>query len=131
MFDPRGMRPFIANWKDAAKSLLARVHREALGSVIDPATRNLLNELAKYPDVTPEWRNPTPDAVVPVIPLSFRKGTVTLNYFSMITTVGTPQTVAAEELRLESMFPADEQTENAHARFVRDNADIGSLPKPN
>ncbi|WP_024515019.1 helix-turn-helix transcriptional regulator [Bradyrhizobium sp. Tv2a-2] len=131
MFDPRGMRPFIANWRIAAKSLLARVHREALGGVIDPGTRSLLDELAKYPDVAPEWRNPTPDAGVPVIPLSFRKGAVTLNYFSMITTVGTPQTVATEELRLESMFPADEQTEEAHSRFVRDNADTGSVPKPN
>src|SRR5262249_60377578 len=74
MFDPRGMRPFIANWKIAAKSLLARVHREALGGVIDPGTRSLLDELAKYPDVAPEWRNPTPDAGVPVIPLPFRKG---------------------------------------------------------
>jgi hypothetical protein len=64
-----------------------------------------------------------------MIPLSFRKGRVTLNYFSMITTVGTPQTVAAEEMRLESMFPADEWTEETHARFVRDNVDSGSVAR--
>ena len=38
-----------------------------------------------------------------------------LSYFSMVTTVGTPQTVAAQELRLESLFPADEATERHHA----------------
>jgi transcriptional regulator with XRE-family HTH domain len=129
MFDPEGMRPFIANWKTMARSLLARVHREALGRVIDAGTRHLLDELAKYPDVAPEWRNPSTDDVLPMIPLSFRKGGVTLNYFSMITTVGTPQTVTAEEMRLESMFPADEWTEETHARFVRDNADSGSVAR--
>jgi transcriptional regulator with XRE-family HTH domain len=129
MFDPTGMRPFIANWKTTARSLLARVHREALGRVIDAGTRRLLDELAKYPDVAPEWRNPAADDIVPVIPLSFRKGDVTLNYFSMITTVGTPQTVAAEEMRLESMFPADERTEALHAQFVAENTNSASSPR--
>ena len=129
MFDPKGMRPFIANWTNTARGLLARVHREALGRVIDAGTRSLLEELARYPDVAPEWRSPSADDIVPVIPLSFRKGGVTLNYFSMITTVGTPQTVAAEELRLESMFPADERTEALHAQFVAENADSGSTPR--
>jgi hypothetical protein len=41
-----------------------------------------------------------------------------LKYFSMITTVGTPQTVTAEELRLECMFPADDLTETGHSRFI-------------
>jgi hypothetical protein len=126
MFDPARMRPFIANWHDAARSLLARVYREALGRVIDTETRNLLDELSKYPGVAPEWRTPTPDDMTPVIPLAFRKGDVTLNYFSMITTVGTPQTIAAEELRLECMFPADEFTEDMHSRFVLMNSKAGS-----
>jgi hypothetical protein len=50
---------------------------------------------------------------------------VTLNYFSLITTVGTPQTVTAEELRLECMFPADDKTEAAHARFLKAHAARG------
>jgi hypothetical protein len=36
----------------------------------------------------------------------------------MVTTVGTPQTVAAQELRIESLFPADENTEKEHASFL-------------
>ncbi len=111
MFDPAAMRPFIANWPAAAKGLLARVQREALGHVVDAKTRTLLTELSQYPGVAPEWRLPGPDDSLPVIPLAFTKGGVTLNYFSMITTVGTPQTLAAEELRIECMFPADALTE--------------------
>jgi len=32
--------------------------------------------------------------------------------------VGAPQTVAAQELRIESMFPADEETEKEHLRLL-------------
>lgn len=122
MFDPAGMRPFIANWPEAGRSLLARVHREALGSVIDAATRTLLDELSRYPGVMSEWRAPTPGTTLPMIPLAFAKGGVSLNYFSMVTTVGTPQTIAAEELRLECLFPADEATEEGHVRFLAPGA---------
>jgi transcriptional regulator with XRE-family HTH domain len=122
MFDPAGMRPFLANWPEAARSLIARVHREALGHVIDMNTKRLLDELSKYPGVAAEWRTPTSADTVPVIPLAFTKGGVRLNYFSMITTVGTPQTVAAEELRIECMYPSDDLTEEAHVRFVRDHS---------
>ncbi|MBV8885413.1 MAG: hypothetical protein JO235_15660 [Chroococcidiopsidaceae cyanobacterium CP_BM_RX_35] len=41
-----------------------------------------------------------------------------LNYFSMVTTVGTPQTIAAQELRIECMFPADEATEIHHSILI-------------
>ena len=57
-----------------------------------------------------------------MIPLAFTKDGVTLNYFSMVTTVGTPQAIAAEELRIESMFPADEATEVEHTPFIPANS---------
>jgi len=44
----------------------------------------------------------------------------TLNYFSMVTTVGTPQAIAAQELRIECMFPADEATESHHIAMIGD-----------
>jgi hypothetical protein len=62
-----------------------------------------------------------------MIPLTFVKDGARLNYFSMITTVGTPQTVTAEELRLESMFPADDTTEAEHGKFVLANSGLQSL----
>ena len=42
LFDPNGMRPFIANWEDVAKSLFQRVYRESVGRVIDEKTKALL-----------------------------------------------------------------------------------------
>src|SRR5215813_12797129 len=126
MFDPAGMRPFVANWPETARGLLGRVYREALGRVIDEKTKALLAELLHYPGAKPEWRAPSPGESTPVIPLTFVKDRVRLNYFSMITTVGTPQTVTAEELRMESMFPADDTTETEHSRFVRANSGLRS-----
>jgi transcriptional regulator with XRE-family HTH domain len=121
VFDPKGMRPFVDNWEEVARSLIQRVHIEAVGRVIDEGTKELLAALRVYPGVrTDDRANQRSDSgpITPMIPISFRKGDTVLNYFSMVTTVGTPQTVAAQELRIESLFPADETTENEHASFL-------------
>jgi transcriptional regulator with XRE-family HTH domain len=118
MFDPDGMRPFIANWEDAAKGLFQRVFRESVGRVIDEKTRELLAALLAYPDVKTDWKNPIELSTMPVIPIGFVRDGQVLNYFSMVTTVGTPQTIAAQELRIECMFPADEATEAHHIEMI-------------
>jgi transcriptional regulator with XRE-family HTH domain len=118
MFDPKGMRPFVANWEDLARGLFERVYRESVGRFVDEATRELLAGLLAYPDVKRAWNNPVALSFAPVIPMSFVKDDRILNYFSMVTTVGTPQTVAAQELRIECMFPADEMTETRHAAMM-------------
>jgi transcriptional regulator with XRE-family HTH domain len=118
MFDPKGMRPFVANWEDLAKGLFERVYRESIGRVVDQKTKELLAELLAYPDVNSEWKNPVALGFMPMIPMSFVKDGELLNYFSMVTTVGTPQTVAAQELRIECMFPADEETETRHVALM-------------
>jgi transcriptional regulator with XRE-family HTH domain len=122
MFDPNGMRPFIANWEAVAKSLFQRVYRESVGRVIDDRTRALLAALLSYPDVKTEWKNPVELSATPVIPIGFVRDDQVLSYFSMVTTVGTPQTIAAQELRIECMFPADAATEAHHRKMM------GSLP---
>lgn len=123
MFDPDGMRPFIANWNDASSGLIQRIYRESVGTLIDDKTRELLAGLLAYPDVKTDWKplddlGAMPD--LPMIPLRFVKDGRVLSYFSMVTTVGTPLTVAAQELRIESMFPADDETEAYHIEWMRD-----------
>jgi transcriptional regulator with XRE-family HTH domain len=139
VFDPDGMRPFVEHWDEVASSLLHRVRTEATGRVIDEKTRELVAALLAYPGAkvrsaeqiqtrsrrsdfgqTFESNSATGGPVLPIIPLSFRKDETVLNYFSMVTTVGTPQTVAAQELRIETMFPADEETERQHLLLVNE-----------
>lgn len=118
MFDPEGMRPFIADFPAVAESLIQRVYRESVGRLVDDRTKTLLERLLAFPDVDPPSMAPGVQATAPVISLSFIKGGKRLNYFSMVTTVGTPQAVAAQELRIECMFPADEETETLHAALL-------------
>jgi transcriptional regulator with XRE-family HTH domain len=121
MFDPQGMRPFLADWDEVSRSLLQRVYRESVGRVIDDDTRRLLDELLAYPDVPRDWKaHPasTTTPTMPVVPLGFISEGVVLRYFSMVTSVGTPQSVAAQELRLECMFPADDATEARHQQLL-------------
>jgi hypothetical protein len=37
---------------------------------------------------------------------------VRVSYFSLVTTIGTPQDVTLQEIRVESFFPADEASEH-------------------
>ena len=121
IFDPKGMRPFVADWDNVSRSLLQRVYRETVGRVIDDDTTRLLDELLGYPDVPRDWKAynaPSGASAMPVIPLGFVREGVVLRYFSMVTSVGTPTTVAAQELRLECMFPADDATEARHQQLL-------------
>ena len=121
MFDPEGMRPFIVNWEDVARSLIQRVYREAVGRVVDEKSHELVNSLLAYPGAKSQWRaGPAADGAsdLPVIPITFVKDGEKLGYFSMLTTVAAPQTMATQELRVESMFPVDEETEKRHIQIM-------------
>jgi transcriptional regulator with XRE-family HTH domain len=121
IFDPDGMRPFVVDWETVARSLIQRVYRETIGYVLDEQTRALLDELFAYPGVDSSWRlhgSVGSTLNLPMIPMGFSKDGKILSYFSMVTSVGAPQTVAAQELRIESMFPADEETEVCHETWI-------------
>ena len=107
-FDPAGLRPHIENWGTVASGLLQRVRREALGLVIDDRLESLLYRLRQYPGADQLPVSANPDS--PVLPITFRRGSERISYFSLVTSVGTPQTVTAQELRLECMFPIDSPT---------------------
>jgi transcriptional regulator with XRE-family HTH domain len=118
MFDPEGMRPFIANWEEVAASLIERIYRESVGRVIDQKTKELLVGLQAYPKVKTELKKTPSVSVLPYIPISFVNKRRTMNFFSMITTVGTPVSITAQELRIESMFPADEESEEQYLKMT-------------
>jgi transcriptional regulator with XRE-family HTH domain len=106
MFGP--LRAHVANWDQTGEALVQRVHREAIGGVPDLATRRLLDEVLAYDGIPARWRTPdfarTP---LPLLPIHFAKDGRELRYFSLVTTVGTPQDITLQELRVESFFPAD------------------------
>jgi transcriptional regulator with XRE-family HTH domain len=104
MFDPDGMRPFVAEWDSVAAGLLQRVYREAVGHVTDKRTTELVDRLKRYPGV--KELNVARKSLAPVLPITFVRGSERISYFSMISTVGLPQDITAQEFRIECMFPA-------------------------
>jgi transcriptional regulator with XRE-family HTH domain len=127
MFDPQGMRPFVADWPTLAKTLIQRVYREAVGHSVDQKTKDLVSDLLSYPEVESSWRAPDALNTLPMIPLTFVKDGVMLSYFSLITTVGAPQTIAAQELRVECMYPANDETEALHIKLLESSPMAGTL----
>jgi transcriptional regulator with XRE-family HTH domain len=105
------LRPYVANWPAAGHALIQRVHREAVGGVPDAATARLLADVLAEPGVPAEWAQPDFGAApLPLVPVELARDGRRLSYFSLVTTVGTPQDVTLQELRVEALFPADEAT---------------------
>jgi hypothetical protein len=46
----------------------------------------------------------------PVLAMHFAKGRLRLSLFTTIATLGTPQDITVQELRIESFFPMDDAT---------------------
>jgi transcriptional regulator with XRE-family HTH domain len=114
MLGPSGVRPHVVNWDAVTQTLVRRVHREAVGGVPDEATQALLAEVLAYPGVSESWSRADRDvALLPIIPVMFRKDGRVFSYFSTVTTFGTAQDITAQELRIECFFPADATTADA------------------
>jgi hypothetical protein len=70
---------------------------------VDAGLAKLLERLRTYPGVAELKPLPAPQS--PVLSITFRRDDERFSYFSLITTVGTPQCITAQELRVECMFP--------------------------
>src|SRR5256714_4115613 len=120
MFHPRGLRPHIVNWEAMAAALIQWLHRDVLSGLGGAETRSLLNELLAYPDVPARWRTLDLDvSTAPFLAIEFAKGDLQLNYFSTLTSLGTPHDITLQELRIEAFFPADTATEEASRRLIQ------------
>jgi transcriptional regulator with XRE-family HTH domain len=118
MIEPGPVRSSVHNWTAVAPALLDRARREAVGGVLDADTATLVDELRQLPEVRaltwPDAARPTS----PVIDIHFDFGASTLSFFSVVSTVGTPIDVTAQELRLEAFFPSDDATSDAWHEVV-------------
>jgi AcrR family transcriptional regulator len=109
---PDGLRPFVVNWDEVARQLLARLQREVALAGPDEELAALLDELLGLPGLAEAGARPDLGSPVsPVLPLHLKRDGVELRLFSAITTLGTPQDVTLQELRIESFFPADGASE--------------------
>jgi len=114
MIAPGPVRDAVVNWSDVVPALLERCRREAVGGVLDGETSKRIARLRELPDVTALLHDVAPGTgAVPVINVVFAFGASELGFFSVVSTIGTPVDVTAQELRVEAFFPSDAVTHEA------------------
>ncbi len=112
LFDPTLLKPHIVEWDRVARGLLSRLQREALSRRHDDGLNTLLSGLCSYPGVPDAWRTPNFEAPSePTLCVRFEYGGQRLGFLVTLTVFQAPQNVSLEELRIESYFPLDDDTE--------------------
>lgn len=105
--DPQGLRPFVHNGDEVARKVLGRLRRDlSVAQTRSAADDALLAETA------PAWAQVggTRLAMEPLpllVGLQLRRGSLALNLFTTIATLGTALDVTLQEMRIETLFPAD------------------------
>lgn len=116
VFHPLGAQRFIVNRHEVLPQLLARAEREMGELSGDENAAALLAELRGYVAhacVGADTRPRVLTAADLLLPVHFRINGIDLRLFSTIMTLGTPQDVTLQELRIETFFPADTESEAA------------------
>lgn len=109
---PDGLRRAIVNFEEVASALIARLAREAALAGGDPSLTALIDELRSLPGLPDSVRVPdSTRPLPPILAVHLKKSDVDLRFFTMLTTLGTPQDVTLQDLHIESFMPADDATE--------------------
>ena len=107
---PNMLRPHLLNWAEVIRYFVRSVEADASADGM-PETAALLERLLAYQGVREALGAPPAESpVTPVLPMHFRKGATELKLFTTIATLGTPQDITLQELRVECFFPMDEKT---------------------
>jgi transcriptional regulator with XRE-family HTH domain len=108
---PDVLRPFVVNWAEVVRYFIRSVEADAAADG-SAETAALLERLLGYEDVRAALKiQPEETESAPVLPMHFRKDNTSLRLFTTIATLGTPQDITLQELRIECFFPMDEETE--------------------
>ena len=106
---PDVLRPYLVNWADVVRYFVRSVEADAAADGTTE-TAALLERLLTYKDVRSLLKVPPEAPGTPVLPMHFRKDDVSLRLFTTIATLGTPQDIMLQELRIECFFPMDHAT---------------------
>ncbi len=101
LLDPNGLRPKLANWEEVARYLVSTTYAEILADGGEPKALAFIEEvMARFEERPP-----------PVLTLDYIVGGKSLSVFTTIATLGTPQDITLQEVRIECFFPADERSD--------------------
>ena len=108
MFAKNGLRQYVKDWDIVEHFMLNRLWDEAI------STQNS-NLIALYKEISRLRTSDKPlesqhDNNLPILSLTLEKDSMKASFFTTITTLGTPLDLTTQELRIEALFPADEDT---------------------
>lgn len=107
---PDVLRPHLVNWAEVVRYFVRSVEADAAADGT-PETAALHERLLAYDGVRSAVNAPSTElAIAPVLPMHFRKGKTDLRLFTTIATLGIPQDITLQELRVECFFPMDDET---------------------
>ncbi|MEA2940069.1 MAG: hypothetical protein QOD09_598 [Bradyrhizobium sp.] len=118
---PDELRPFVENWGSVAAALLVRAQHEAMAAPLDLALQSTWRELTKLPGVAAPQLNEN-EAPGPLCEVRLRHGDVSIGLIGAVLTLGTPQDVTLQELRVEMFMPADAASEATLVAFANQDA---------
>lgn len=119
LLHPLGVRRWIVNWEEVARTMLGRAEHE-LGQSKDDQAAVLLSEVRGYAGLSTRERSSPLSVADLLLPIHIRKNDLELRLFSTIMTLGTPQDVTLQELRIETFFPADAESERSWSKVTGD-----------
>ena len=98
--------------EEVARYLVAATYAEILAAGGEPKALAFIEEIMAYPDVPASFRKLRfEERPQPVLTLDCVVGGDTLSVFTTIATLGTPQDVTLQEVRIECFFPADDRSD--------------------
>jgi transcriptional regulator with XRE-family HTH domain len=110
--DPRGARPYLVNWDEVVASIAERARMDLARDPAGSPRRKMYDDMLAQPgvaDAIKRAKSPS-GPPLPFLPVHIRRDGVEARFFTMLTTLGTPLDVTAEELSVEAYFPADDAT---------------------
>lgn len=119
-FHPEGLQSRLTNWPQVAGLLWARLQRELAADPTHQALSQLLADIGQWPGLphARELRQGQAGLGPPIIPMSYDLGGRSLQVISMVSSFGTAQDATAQELRVETFFPADDFSRDFFAALM-------------
>jgi len=106
---PEGLRAFVVNADEVVIAILSRLSQEALDH---PPSARLRELVMSYPGMKAAARNVDVTArLSPVLATHFRIGGQDLKLFAMLSRFDMPRDLTTEDLRVETLYPADAASE--------------------
>ncbi len=114
---PEGLRKHMVDWERSAAILLRLLEGDAHAHPSDRELGALFEEVRGYPGLAgvDGWASPDSDLLVP---LHYVIDGTEVRLFTSIATLGTWRDALVSELRIETFFPADEESDRAWRDLV-------------